>query len=330
VRIDEPRSAPAGPLDSPTPLAGPLDQPLDDPLDQPLDDPLAIEPPPPAPPQSAAALPATRHLPRPHELAPVGSLDETRRLSASEIAAGLAPPSFPAPADRSPFDDLAEAPAAAAAAAPSLPVETPEPLSPWADRSEPAASAALGRDRATTADAPLDPEPPAGTAVAAAPAVPRAGRVDHYTPLPAVLAAPAPSFPAAHAEGQAEVFEASPTVPRRAAALVLDLLLLLVLPAAALTIPASILALNASPATVWSYHAEKLVPLVLALFVLLQTAYLGTFGRTPGLRLTGLKVVDETGQSPGFGLALLRATMFPLAVVPALEASSRLRTVADP
>jgi uncharacterized RDD family membrane protein YckC len=99
---------------------------------------------------------------------------------------------------------------------------------------------------------------------------------------------------------------------------------------AVITAPAAWLLSKGSPASFWSEHAALLVPFALVLFLLLESAYLGSFGRTPGLRLAGLRIVDETGRVPTYRKAVLHTLMLPLFLVPVLDHVSRTRPVSEP
>ena len=105
----------------------------------------------------------------------------------------------------------------------------------------------------------------------------------------------------------------------RAAALVLDTLVLFVLPAVLVCYPTSRWALDRDLAVLWRVHGLALGLLFLSLFLILQMIYIGAFGRTPGMRLTSQRVMDSTGRVPSFSRALGRALIFPILIIPFAE-----------
>lgn len=120
----------------------------------------------------------------------------------------------------------------------------------------------------------------------------------------------------------------SPSIAVRWAALILDLLLLLLLPAAIVSLPSWLQGRGQGLGAFWAQNGAELVPLSVVLFVLLETLYVGAFGRTPAMRLLGLRVLDIADDDlPTFAQALIRALIFPLLVVPLFERLASTQTV---
>lgn len=121
----------------------------------------------------------------------------------------------------------------------------------------------------------------------------------------------------------------APSLLMHAAANLLDVLLLLVLPAATLSLPVSWLAIQQGKGSLWASSPVLTGGIFIAVFILLQTAFVGSVGRTPGLRLAGLQVVDAQGRIPSFLHALVRALLLPVLLIPPLERIVGTSTVAE-
>src|SRR6185295_8773872 len=123
--------------------------------------------------------------------------------------------------------------------------------------------------------------------------------------------------------------EPAPIV-RRAGAMLLDLLLLFVVPAVLLTAPVAWWSLDTTLADLWGRHPRILGALSAGVFVALVAAYLGSFGRTPGDRMTRVRLIDRHGRTPSFSRAFARALLLPLAALPGAELLLGTRAVAEP
>jgi len=121
----------------------------------------------------------------------------------------------------------------------------------------------------------------------------------------------------------------TPSIVLRAASILLDVVALLMLPAALVTFPAAAWALDSDLATAWAVNAGRLSPYFLALFVLLHSLFLGAFGRTPGMRLVGVRVVDDAGATPSFLIAMIRAALLPMLLFAPIERMTGTRAISE-